>query len=158
MRRFLSVLAAVALTLVWTLSAVAQTAPTISIEPSSGSGGTTITYQGTGFTPNGEVTVVISADGLIVDEVTADGSGAIGGSFQAPNRGDITGESSNAIPVFAIDRQSGAESNRVTFTYVQPSLPDAGVEHVAVAMLFAIVVLLGASGYALRRAAAVERA
>jgi hypothetical protein len=94
------------------------TAPlTFSIEPRAGGDGQTVRYRGTGYTPGGDVVVLMTADGLIVAEDHADAEGAIAGSFQAPDRAQLTGETGNDIPVFAIDQATGRESERVTFTY-----------------------------------------
>jgi LPXTG-motif cell wall-anchored protein len=157
MNKLVSMSMTMVLTLVLVVPALAQTAPTISINPTSGSGGTTVMYEGTGYTPNGEATVVISADGLIVDDTVADDSGAISGSFSAPDRDDITGESTNNIPVFAIDEDSAAESNRVTFTYVQKQLPDTGSRDVSFGLVVAVLALLITGGVALRRLGTMPR-
>jgi hypothetical protein len=92
--------------------------PTLAIEPTVGSGGQTVQYRGEGYTPGGAVTVLMTGDGLIVAEDRADERGAIAGSFRAPDRARLTGESTNDIPVFAIDEATGRESGRVVFTYV----------------------------------------
>jgi hypothetical protein len=155
MKRFILVMLALALVTMMVLPAWAQ-APTLTISPTSGPDGTTITYHGTGYTPNGPVSVLLTGDGLIVDETEADANGAIHGTFTAPARSRLTGESTNTIPVFTIDGASGAESARVTFTYVQGGqLPPTGSadEH-APALLTAALLLLVAGGATLRRVAA----
>lgn len=97
---------------------------TLAIAPHRGQGGDRITYAGTGYTPGGAVSVLMTGDGLIVDETVADGDGSIAGTFRAPDRDRLTGESTNRIPVFAIDEATGRESLRVTFTYTA-TLPTA---------------------------------
>ena len=66
MRRLMAM--GLVLLLVWMafLPVQAQTAPTLSVSPTSGSGGTTITYHGTGYTPGGDVSVLFTGDGLPV--------------------------------------------------------------------------------------------
>lgn len=118
MKTIASILTALILALVLAVTVSAQEAPTFSIEPTSGSGGTMVSYEGEGYTPGEDVSVVISADGQIVDDTQADEGGAISGSFEAPNRDTITGETGDDVPVFAIDAATGAESERATFTYV----------------------------------------
>ncbi len=135
----------------------AQTAPTLALNPTSGSGGTRVSYAGTGFTPGGVVTVVMSADGLIVDDTVADATGAISGSFTAPDRADITGEASDTIPVFALDAARGTESNRVPFTYVQPHLPGTGSSAGAAGRGVAVLALLILGGAMVRRQALLPR-
>ncbi len=141
------------LTLALALPALAQSNPSLSINPTSGSGGTTISYEGTGFTPEGQVTILISADGLIVDETTADENGAIRGSFSAPNRDEITGETGNTIPVFAIDQATGTETSRVSYTYITGQLPGTGITSFNYNMLVLGLVILLAGGLVLRRQA-----
>ncbi len=155
MKRFILVMLALALVTMMVLPAWAQ-APTLTISPTSGPDGTTITYHGTGYTPNGQVSVLFTGDGLIVDQAEADANGAIHGTFTAPGRSRLTGESTNTIPVFVLDDASGVESARVTFTYMQPSqLPviGSGATHTP-ALLAAALLLLVARGATLRWAAA----
>jgi hypothetical protein len=99
-------------------TAVATPVPplTLTLDSSRGQGGGTISYEGEGHTPVGAVTVVMTADGLIVGKSHSDEVGAISGSFQVPERDRITGESSNDIPAFAIDEATGRASARAIFT------------------------------------------
>lgn len=154
MKRFSLLLMTFALLHVVVFPAWAQT-PTFTISPTSGANGTTITYTGTGYTPGGNVSVLLTGDGLVVDDTTADASGAIRGTFTAPARDQLTGESTNTIPVFALDQASGTESPRVTFTYVQVApLPPTGSADTALSTMLLVVVLLFMGGAALRRLAA----
>jgi hypothetical protein len=91
---------------------------TLAISPNRGQDGELVTYNGDGYTPDGAVYVLMTGDGLIVAETEADGNGTIAGSFTVPARSRLTGESTDDIPVFAIDQETGRESNRVTFTYL----------------------------------------
>ncbi|MDQ2683139.1 MAG: hypothetical protein M3Y37_06395, partial [Chloroflexota bacterium] len=93
-------------------------APTLSITPTRGEDGERVSFSGNGYTPGGDVVILMTGDGLIVAEAQADANGAISGSFTVPARDRLTGESDNEIPVFAIDQTSGQESNRITFTYL----------------------------------------
>jgi hypothetical protein len=97
---------------------------TIAINPNRGENGELVAYNGDGYTPGGAVYILMTGDGLIVAETQADGDGSISGNFTAPARSRLTGESTNDIPVFAIDQETGRESNRVTFTYLA-ELPTA---------------------------------
>ncbi len=92
---------------------------TFTIEPTEGSDGRPVRYEGDGYSPGGDVVVLMTGDGLIVDETTADDDGRISGQFQVPDRDQLTGESTDRIPVFAIDQETGRESPRVTFTYLE---------------------------------------
>jgi hypothetical protein len=104
---------------------------TLVVNPTTGTGGVTVFFSGDGYTPGGNVTVLMTGDGLIVAEVSADEDGSISGSFVAPERDRLTGESTNRIPVFAIDEETGRESNRAIFTYVTtlptPTVPPTPV-------------------------------
>jgi hypothetical protein len=101
MKRFNLVVLAWALATVFVLPAWAQ-APTLTISPTSGPDGTTITYHGTGYTPNGQVSVLFTGDGLIHDQAEADANGAIHGTFTAPGRSRLTGESTNTNTVLVL--------------------------------------------------------
>jgi hypothetical protein len=92
----------------------------LAVDPIEGPDGQVVKFKGSGYTPGGDVVVLMTGDGLIVAETQADQTGAISGSFKAPERDRLTGESSNEIPVFAIDQETGLESNRVTFRYLAP--------------------------------------
>lgn len=63
--------------------------------------------------------VLMTGDGVIVAEDRADDGGAIAGSFRAPERDRLTGETTNDIPVWAIDEATERESERVVFTSVE---------------------------------------
>lgn len=154
MKALAAILTTLLLTLALALPVIAQINPTLSINPTSGTGGTTVSYEGTGFTPTGQVVVLISADGLIVDDTTADENGTISGSFSAPNRDEITGETGNTIPVFAIDQATGTETSRVSFTYVTGQLPGTGIPSVDYSTLVSALVILLAGGLVVRRQAA----
>jgi hypothetical protein len=105
---------------------VMPTSPTLAIDPTTGTGGDTIRFSGRHYTPGGDVSILMTGDGLIVAEVQADADGEIEGSFTAPERDRLTGESTDDIPVFAIDEASGQESARVTFTYLTVTPPVEG--------------------------------
>ncbi|MCC6790636.1 MAG: hypothetical protein IT336_03070 [Thermomicrobiales bacterium] len=98
--------------------------PALTIAPHRGHDGETVSFAGTGYTPGGSVSVLMTGDGLIVAETMADRDGSIAGTFRAPDRDRLTGESGNRIPVFAIDDATGQESNREYFVYVT-TLPTA---------------------------------
>jgi hypothetical protein len=100
------------------LPRVQPTDMTLTLNPTSGTGGDSISFTGDGYTPDGAVTVLMTGDGLIVAEIQADQNGSVAGTFTAPDRDKLTGESTNDIPVFAIDEATGRESIRAMFTYV----------------------------------------
>ena len=118
----LSIIFVVLLSVVSPASAAPLAAPApLAITPTSGPPGTLVRYTGTGFTPNGHVTVLlVPGFGLVVDEVTADPSGGISGDFAMPGPGPEL--NFGPIGVFAIDETTRQESPPTTFTLTQPSV------------------------------------
>jgi len=97
--------------------------PSISIDPTAGFPGTLVTYQGTGFTPGGGVSVLLVPGlGLVVDEKVADTLGRVGGSFVIPNPVGKAEMGFGPVGVFAIDRVTGAETASVSFNIQRPSV------------------------------------
>lgn len=102
-------------------AAPARAPAPLAITPTSGPPGTLVHYAGSGFTPNGHVSVLlVPGFGIVVDEVVADPSGNISGSFAMPSPGAEL--NFGPVGVFAIDETTRQESPATTFTLTQASV------------------------------------
>lgn len=92
----------------------------LTVEPSVGQPGATVTFQGAGFSPRGKVSVLmIEGLGLIVADVEADQDGRISGQFEVPQAGSVPELTFGPVAVFAIDEASRQRSPSATLTIVQ---------------------------------------
>ena len=117
------------LVVLWLLPACARptegrpassTAPRLTLSPVSGPPGTTVRYQGVGFTPGSPVVVLmIPGLGLVVDEEIATPQGTVAGSFTMPVPDEVAELRYGNVSVFAFDRASGRETPAVLFQLTQ---------------------------------------
>ena len=110
------------------------TPPVVSLDPTSGSSGTTVTWAGSGFTHSGSVTVTVTFDGAVPNPPT---SGACAVSGTNPDEMDchgtatssgtagpaagvlaaiLTGRTTLSFSLYALDQATGLDSNVATFT------------------------------------------
>ena len=92
----------------------------LTVDPSVGQPGATVTFQGAGFTPRGKVSVLmIEGLGLIIADVQADQDGRISGEFKVPQAGSVPELTFGPVAVFAIDEASRQRSPTATLSIIQ---------------------------------------
>lgn len=144
MRRVLAALVLALLMASTGTGLAASAGPSITIEPQEGPPGTTVAFTGSGFTPSGEVSVLlIEGLGLIVSDVEADADGAISGNFTIPQPGTVAELTFGPVAVFAIDEASGQQTPSVFFDVTIPAeLPRAGAAGLPPVLIVSAVGLL----------------
>ncbi|TAK36879.1 MAG: hypothetical protein EPO21_01105 [Chloroflexota bacterium] len=90
--------------------------PVLTLSPRSGPPGTMVQFVGSGFTPGGQVTVLVACGlGTVVAEARADLNGGIAGSFAVPNQGQAAEFHYGFVTIFALDRDTGRETPSAIF-------------------------------------------